>query len=229
MQLRSTTWLLRHLADGLDANPEGFVLSLPECATALGLGQRGGRHSPFVRAIMRSCQFGMARADGPATLSVRRKLPPLTRRQAAALPEPRRTAHAAWLEAELAVPRALREQRRVRQLALSLLELGEDAEATERTLGRWNYHPALAREATAWALERHDRARAAGAHPAGPTGEADPERDQRARPPDPEGEVGGLGPGAGSQALREGSDPPAAPSASCQRASVQHRSDSLFR
>lgn len=169
----STTWLLRHLADGLDASPEGFVLSLPECAMALGLGQKGGRHSPFVRAIMRSCQFGMARADGPATLSVRRKLPPLTRRQAAALPEPRRTAHAAWLEAELAVPRALREQRRVRQLALSLLELGEDAEATERTLGRWNYHPALAREATAWALERHDRARAAAAHPAGRTGEPD--------------------------------------------------------
>ena len=34
----STTWLLRHLAGELDLHPDGFVLSLPECATALGLG-----------------------------------------------------------------------------------------------------------------------------------------------------------------------------------------------
>jgi hypothetical protein len=166
----STTWLLRHLAAQLDATPDGFVLSLAECARSLGLGDKSGRHSPFARAILRTCQFGMARPEGDTELAVRRKVPPLTRRQAEALPEPLRTAHETWLEAELAVPRAQREQRRVRQLALSLLELGEDIETTERTLAAWRFHPAMAREATAWAVGRHERARAAADHPAGAVG-----------------------------------------------------------
>ena len=174
----STTWLLRRLADGLDAHPEGFVLSLGDCARGLGLGDKAGRHSPFARAIVRSCQFGMARAEGDHELAVRRKMPPLTRRQAAALPEPQRSEHAAWLDAELAVPHAQREQRRVRQLALSLLELGEDPETTERTLTGWRYHPVMAREATAWALARHERALSAADAP------------PRANRPAPEGPAG---------------------------------------
>lgn len=161
----STTWLLRYFAGELDLHPEGFVLSLTDCATALGLGSRNGRHSPFARALIRCVQFGMARTDHEHELSVRRMLPPLTRRQAQSLPEPRRTAHVRWLEAELAVPRAQREQRRVRQLALSLLELGEDIETTQHTLSRWRYHPAIAREATEWAASRHRQALdAAGSH-----------------------------------------------------------------
>ena len=40
----------------------------------------------------------------------------------------------------------------------SLVELGEDAEATERQLHRWRFHPALAHEATRWAVERHRQA-----------------------------------------------------------------------
>lgn len=183
----STTWLLRYLATELDRRPEGFLLSLPECARALGLGDKGGRHSPFARAILRSCQFGMARVEGDTELAVRRKVPPLTRRQAASLPEPRRAAHAAWLEAELALPRAEREKRRVRQLALSLLELGEDAATTEHTLGKWRYHPTMAREATAWALQRHRQALAA----------ADGAMDREARASDaPGGErTSGVAPG----------------------------------
>src|ERR671933_2368459 len=34
----STTWLLRRLAAGLEAEPAGFSLSLPDTAQALGLG-----------------------------------------------------------------------------------------------------------------------------------------------------------------------------------------------
>src|SRR5205085_10417841 len=41
------------------------------------------------------------------------------------------------------------------------LELGEDLEATERQLLRWRFHPALAREAAAWAWDRHRAALAA--------------------------------------------------------------------
>jgi hypothetical protein len=46
-------------------------------------------------------------------------------------------------------------------LALSLIELGEDVEGTERRLLQWRHHPAIAREATAWAWARHVQAAAA--------------------------------------------------------------------
>src|ERR671937_2232778 len=70
----STTWLLRRLAAGLEAEPAGFELPLGETARALGLGDKGGRHSPFMRALARSCQFGLAQVHDHATLAVRRKL-----------------------------------------------------------------------------------------------------------------------------------------------------------
>src|SRR5438552_10418737 len=56
----STTWLMRRLASGLEAEPAGFELSLPDTARALGLGEKGGRNSPFVRALSRCCQFDLA-------------------------------------------------------------------------------------------------------------------------------------------------------------------------
>lgn len=157
----STTWLLRRLAAELETSPAGFELPLAETARAIGLGGRPGRHAPFARALQRCCQFGMARPDGPGALAVRRKLPPLNRNQAARLPQPLREAHRDWLEVELRMPQSERDQRRARQLALSLLELGEDREATERTLARWQYPPTLAKVATAWAWDRHRLALAA--------------------------------------------------------------------
>lgn len=50
----STTWLLRLLATGLEAEPEGFELPLADAARALGLASRNGRHSPFVRSLARA-------------------------------------------------------------------------------------------------------------------------------------------------------------------------------
>ncbi len=154
----STTWLLRHLAAGLDASPEGFDLDLAQTAQALGLGSKGGRHSPFMRALSRCCQFDVADARPDGVLAVRRKLPPLTRRQILRLPPGLAAAHQAWQDAELQTPAHEQQRRRSRRLALSLIELGEDAEATERQLARWKFHPALCREAAAWAVERHDQA-----------------------------------------------------------------------
>ena len=43
-------------------------------------------------------------------------------------------------------------RRRGRQLALSLVDLGEDEATTERQLIRWRFHPGLARECVRWAL-----------------------------------------------------------------------------
>ena len=151
----STTWLIRFMANRLDASPEGFDLDLASTAQALGLGARGGRHSPFMRALTRCCQFDVAEARPDGVLAVRRKLPPLTRRQIMRLSPELVAAHQAWQEAELQTPVQEQQRRRSRRLALSLLELGEDVEATEQQLNRWKFHPALCREATAWAAERH--------------------------------------------------------------------------
>ena len=154
----STTWLLRFLANALDASPEGFDLDLPATAQALGLGARGGRHSPFMRALSRCCQFDVAEARADGTLAVRRKLPPLNRRQILRLPSELAAAHQAWQESQLQTPAHEQQRRRARRLALSLLELGEDVEATENQLARWKFHPLLCRESVTWAAERHGQA-----------------------------------------------------------------------
>ena len=154
----STTWLMRRLVSGLDTSPDGYELSLSETATALGLGNKGGRHSPFVRALTRCVQFDLAQHQGGSVLAVRRKLPPLNRRQVMRLPEGLQESHQRWQQEQLDTPLAHQQRQRARHLALSLLELGEEPELTERQLLRWKYQPAMAREATAWAWARHQAA-----------------------------------------------------------------------
>jgi hypothetical protein len=175
----STTFLLRYLVDRLEAAPEGYELDLAQCATALGLGRLQNAGAAFPRTVGRACQFGAARLPGGPVLEARRRLPPLTPRQLRRLPGDRQAEHARWLEeAAASVPeRDLRDQ--ARRLALSIVELGEDRDATERQLRRWRFHPTLAGEATDWAITLH-QARGldlASAHPPPPP-EAD-ERDER--------------------------------------------------
>ena len=161
----SSTWLLRRLAAGLDAAPEGFDLPLAETARALGLGYKNGSHSPLVRSLTRCCQFKLAQVCGGNGSAVRRKLPPLNRHQVARLPATLQDAHRRWQEVELRTPEATQRLTRARRLALSLLELGEDAEAAERQLHRWKFHPAMAHGAVRWAADRHRQAAAAAAAP----------------------------------------------------------------
>ncbi len=151
----STTWLLRRLATGLEASPAGFDLPLAETARALGLGDQGGRHSPFMRALARCCKFDLAEPRPEGALAVRRKLPPLNRRQVMRLPPSLQEEHRKWQDEQLATPAADQMRRRCRRLALSLLELGEDVDAAERQLLRWKFHPLLCRESAAWAWDRH--------------------------------------------------------------------------
>jgi hypothetical protein len=153
----STTWLLRRIASGLDESPIGFELPLADTARQLGVGHKGGHHSPFVRALGRLCTFDLARPDGEAILAVRRRVPPLNRRQIVHLPDALQAAHQRWQESELREPTHEQLRRRARQLAMSMAELGEDAEAIERQLARWRFHPALSRDATQWALAEHAR------------------------------------------------------------------------
>jgi hypothetical protein len=152
----SSTWLLRRLVAGFDRSPDGYELDLALTAYELGLGARSGRHSPFFRSIERCCRFGAAAHVDDHTLRVRRKLPPLTRLQLARLPSPLQEAHQAWTEPPSPGLPVDELRERARGLALSMLELGEDTETTERQLHTWRLHPAIAHEAVAWAVQRRE-------------------------------------------------------------------------
>ncbi len=115
----STTWFVRSLSWGFSASPEGFALDLPATARALGISERMGRNSPFVRAITRACQFDLAAVDGVhpsgrTILRARTTLPWLSRRLAATLPPTLRAEHQLWIDAS-AVDAA--ERRRVAMTA----------------------------------------------------------------------------------------------------------------
>jgi hypothetical protein len=157
----STTWLLRRLVAGFDLNPDGYPLVLGETAQSLGLSDRGARKSAFVRAVTRTIKFDLAYAQGPDVLVVRRKLPPLTRRQVEQLPPALQTAHRQWQEDQLHVPSGDLLRRRGRLLALSMIEMGDNLEIAERRLLELRYHPALAHDAATWAWARHLAALAA--------------------------------------------------------------------
>ena len=49
--------LLRRIAAGLDAHPDGIELELGELSQALGVGRREGNSSPVVRSLDRLMQF----------------------------------------------------------------------------------------------------------------------------------------------------------------------------
>jgi hypothetical protein len=100
----STVWLLRRLAAGFEYSPLGFDLDLAETARSLGLGDRSGRHSPFVRSINRTIQFGLARLTGAEELSVRRRVPPLTPARLGRLSPGLQARHAAWQEQQQRLP-----------------------------------------------------------------------------------------------------------------------------
>jgi hypothetical protein len=151
----STTWLLRRIATGLEEQPMGFELPVSATAEELGVGHKGGRNSPFVRSVGRLCTFGLAQSQGDAVLAVRRKVPPLNRRQIVHLPEGLQPAHQGWQDRELAERGPEQLRRRARQLALSMVDLGEPVDAVERQLARWRFHPALCREAALWATAEH--------------------------------------------------------------------------
>ena len=131
------------------------MLDLAACARELGLGDKGGRHSPFARSLSRLVQFEIARwqpTDG--TLEVRRHVPPLNRRQAMHLPDALRQRHDDWQASQLRAAPAEVVRKRCRSLAYVLIDTGDDREAAERQLLAWGFHPALCYESTAWAAER---------------------------------------------------------------------------
>lgn len=154
----STVLLFRRMASRFDAEPAGFGLDLPETAAALGLTGKDRRDrsvSPVVKALQRSCTFGVARRSDDETYLVRRRFPPLTRRQLERLPNGLQREHRQWIERDARRPVQAEMRLRARRLALSLVELGEEYDDAERQLHRWKFHPAVAHDAVKWAHAEH--------------------------------------------------------------------------
>lgn len=151
----STTWLLRYIAKRLDTTPDGFELDLGEAARCLGLASKGNRGSAFTRALSRLVYFDLASAQGGDTLAVRLKVPPLSRRLCSQLPDALQVQHEHCEQQSYTNPEVEKMRHRSRQLALSLLEMGENQEGAIRQLLRWKFHPAMAQEATDWARSHH--------------------------------------------------------------------------
>ena len=85
-------------------------------------------------------------------MSVRRRIPPLTLPRLRRLPPAVQRLHAEWSQAQEPNGRLDESRNRARRLALRLLEIGSDRQAIELQLVRWRVHPALAHDATDWAL-----------------------------------------------------------------------------
>ena len=129
----TTVWLLRRLASGFDAYPDGFEIDIVETAAALGLAATASRNGPFARTVSRCVQFGMAHESGWG-LAVRRRLPPLSHRQTMKLPTVVQEAHRAWLGTDTVEHRAAEQRTRAEIIARTLLELGDDPDQTARHL-----------------------------------------------------------------------------------------------
>ena len=144
----TATWLVRRLAERLDAEPDGFELDLAGLASELGVGHKGGRQAPFLRTLERCARFGLLEIR-PYGIRVRRRLPALTALQVERLPPHLRQAH----EQEAGGPRPVDELReRARGFALSLLDQGASPAEAERDLHRRGVHPAMAADAVRWAV-----------------------------------------------------------------------------
>ena len=98
----SATWLLRRIADELEASPSGYVMNIAETANCIGVGGVT-KNSPFIRTLGRLCQFDMAQMQSPEILAVRRRVPTLARRHLVRLSISLQDEHARWLKDQLQV------------------------------------------------------------------------------------------------------------------------------
>jgi hypothetical protein len=150
--------LLRRIAAGFDAHPDGIELELGELSQALGVGRREGNSSPVVRSLDRLMQFDLACGTREAGYAVRRMVPPVNRRHVGRLPSRLQDEHRAWAERALAEPPLTIARQRSRRLAFTLLEQGDDLDHVEHVLHDIGFHPTLCRESAMWAHDRHQRA-----------------------------------------------------------------------
>ena len=88
----SCVLIARRLVSWLEAEPDGFDISMTALAGSLGLGAGVGRHAPIVRTLARLADFGLAHIGD--SYAVRAMFPRLSARQIARLPDHLAAAHA---------------------------------------------------------------------------------------------------------------------------------------
>ena len=93
----SATWIIRRLADHLDAEPDGFILDLNDLAQSLGLSNARGADSPFGRALQRCSMFNLIRPTSGG-YDVKRRIPDLTTRQLERMHDRLRRNHDEWVQ-----------------------------------------------------------------------------------------------------------------------------------
>jgi hypothetical protein len=135
----TSTWLVRRLVRGLEHHPLGYELDLWSTAKALGLAYTPGTTSPFLRAIHRCMLFGVAQPVHGA-LAVRRRLPPVTARQLARMPQELRDAHRLWSAPSQATSNATR----ATLLAEAMRAAGDVPDQIERQLLALGVAPSVA-------------------------------------------------------------------------------------
>lgn len=143
----TATWLLRRMVTGLDEYPGGYELDLAQTAGALGLTFTPGATNPFARSVHRCVMFGGAQPV-PGGLAVRRKLPPVSARQLARMPEYLRANHDAWRRT--GVTDAAHELHRARLLVEAMRAAGDPPDAFERQLLGLGISPSAAMQAAQW-------------------------------------------------------------------------------
>jgi len=148
--------LIRRVADHLETEPAGFDMALQQWARELGIGMRQGKRSPFMRAIERACQFGLARHIDETQLMVRRSMPPLTQGQLKRLPDELQASHDQWRKAQLSTGALPQHEQRARHIALALLQSGTNVGMAERQLVAWEFDAALTQRAVGWAQARNN-------------------------------------------------------------------------
>lgn len=114
-------WLHRNLVTRLEEEPDGVRLHLPTIASEVGVGTGTGRNAPIIRALSRLRDFHVVEIVDD-TLGVHMMLPPLSRRQAASLPEHLAVDHRSAATAARSRPGA--ELRATRPISASVAEVG---------------------------------------------------------------------------------------------------------
>ena len=152
----SAVWLMRHMVRHLEATTDRSArpLSVEGTAHSIGLSASTGRNSSFAKTIDRLIRFGAARTVDTRTLGVRPHLPPLTRRQIDRLPEQLQYEHEMWGSGGRHSSVRAVTQERARELALTLVQLGESADDAADQLRRWRIGEAAATAAAQWAWTR---------------------------------------------------------------------------
>jgi hypothetical protein len=138
----TASWLLRRLVAGLEQSPDGFELDLGATAQAMGLSYAAGRSSPFSKALQRCVMFGLAHQIDRG-IAVRRRLPSVSQRHLARMPEDLRAAHDAWDRGRITHD----ELARAHQVARLLADTGDDLGVIEHRLIAIGISDAVAAEA----------------------------------------------------------------------------------